>query len=420
LNNFIYALTNQGVVQISDTGVQIISGAIENLINPILDNADAMQMTRAYSSEVDRTYYLSTFGPNGVAVVYAYNYLTQSWTTSDETFADGAATSEGRRFQVDTSYRNLYAESRQFLPSDYSKNWEPCFLFSGQIASGTTDGANVASVTTVAPHGLIAGNTFTVALYLSQAVNRNTASPTSTVVCTVLTAPTPTTLTFSSAGIQSAPGAGNIVLALTSPDAKSMVVATTLAAQAPAALDTVFSASVPHVVVDSAVAPSLAASYSTVNSNLDPVTFSWNLTQVNLRQNAAAIIADQGKVERAIASTVLFAPIDQSQADKLKQYSTAQVHFRNEKSCSDMGISFRNDFVNVSPITNWRSEVTGGATASREYLTSKQKVLRTYVPLDASVGTWIQPEISHAIACEPWEVQLVSVQVETETDVTTR
>lgn len=420
LNNFIMALTNQGVVQISDTGVQIISGAIENLLTPILDDEAIMAVTRAYSSEVDRSYYLSTYSPSGVAVVYAYNYFTQTWTTSTETFADGVTKANGRRFQVDPSYRVLLAESRQFLPSDYSNRWEPCFLFSGQIASGTTDGANVASVTTLAAHGLKAGDNITVALYLSQAVNRNAASPITTVTCAVLTAPTPTTLTINVTNMQAAPGIGAIIMAFSSPNAYSMVVGTTLAAQAPVALDTVFSSLVPHVIVDSVNPTQLSASYSTINDNLQPVTFSWKLTQVTLRQTATCAIASQGKVERAIPSDVIFCPIDQSQADKLKQYSTSQVHFRNEKSCSEMGIRFRNDFTNATSLTTWKSQIFGGATSTREYLTSKEKVLRTYVPLDASVGTWIQPEITHAIACEPWEVQLVSVQVETETDVTTR
>lgn len=420
LNNFIMALTNQGVVQISDTGVQIISNPIENLIVPILDNSTIMSLTRAYASEVDRTYYLSTYTPDGYAVVHAYNYLTQTWTTTTETFADGVSTLNGRRFQLDPSYRVLFAESRQFLPSDYSQNWEPAFLFSGQIASGTTDGANVASVTTLAAHGLIAGDIVTVALYLSQAVNRGTASPITTVVRTVLTTPTPTTLTFNTTGIQTAPGAGAIVVAFSSKNAYDMVVATTLAAEAPAPLDTVFSALVPHVVVDSVLPTQLTATYTTLNSLAALVTFTWKLTQVTLRQAGTCAIASQGKVERAIESDVIFSPIDQSQADKLKQYSTSQVHFRNEKSCSQMDIAFRNDYTNASFTVTWKSQVFAGSTNKRELLTSKEKVLRTYVPLDVSVGTWIQPQIGHAIACEPWEVQLVSVQVETETDITTR
>jgi hypothetical protein len=217
-------------------------------------------------------------------------------------------------------------------------------------------------------------------------------------------------MTLDTTNIQAA-GAGACVLVISSTNATHMVVGTDASAQVPVALDAVFSASCPHVLVDSVLSAPVAATYS---------TFTWYVSTVVLRQSATVAIADQGKVERAIASDIQFSPIDQSAENVLKQYSTAQVHFRNEKSCSEMNIAFRNDFTNGTASTNWKSEVFGGATATREYLTSKSKVLRTYVPLDASVGTFVQPTMTHAISCEPWEVQAVSIQVETETDVTTR
>lgn len=416
LNNFIYGLSNQGVVQISDTGVQIISNPIENLLTPILDSSSIMSLTNAYSSEVDRTYYLSTYTFDGGNVVYAYNYLTQTWTTSSDAFVDGATTLKGRRFQLGTTRRTLYAEARQFLPSDYSQRWSPCFLFSGQIASGTTDNANLASVTSVAPHGLVAGDTFRVSVYLSQAVNRNVASPNTAVTCTVLTAPTPTTMTFSTAAIQSVAGLGVIVIAFASANNKSMVVATASAGDAPTNDDTIFSLSAAHILVES-LTGQLAATYSVVPF---VKVFTWTLSQVLLKQSAAVSTPEQGKVEHSIRSSVRFAPIDQSEVTKLKQYSTAQVHFRNDKSCSSLFIRFGNDSVKNSAGVIWVSEIYAGASSARELLSANAKVLRTYVPLDASVGTWIQADFVHQISCEPLEVQSVGVLVETETEITTR
>jgi hypothetical protein len=150
-----------------------------------------------------------------------------------------------------------------------------------------------------------------------------------------------------------------------------------------------------------------------------PDAATWYLQQVTLR-DAIAVLSSQGTIWRRIVSDVVMSPLDQSSEDTLKQYSTSQVHFRNDKSCSRMKIGFSNDFTNATSQTTWIAPGFTGPTSTRKYISGRQNVLRTYVPLDCSVGTWIQPRLNHEVACEPWEVQIVSVQVESETDVTTR
>jgi hypothetical protein len=90
LNNQIMAFTTQGVVQISDSGVGIISRSIEDTILKVIAPAFTNTKTLSFStsSESDRTFFLwlpestsSTFGD----VCYRYNIFTQTWTTMDRT-----------------------------------------------------------------------------------------------------------------------------------------------------------------------------------------------------------------------------------------------------------------------------------------------------------------------------------------------
>lgn len=84
LNNQIYALSTQGVVVITDSGVQVISRPIENLLlNIIRDGFNYKTICFGVSYESDRAYHL--WAPTTVNDTYAtqcfrYNTFTNSWT----------------------------------------------------------------------------------------------------------------------------------------------------------------------------------------------------------------------------------------------------------------------------------------------------------------------------------------------------
>jgi hypothetical protein len=83
LNNSVYCLTNQGVVQISENGVSIISRQIEPSLVAVLNNANIDTYTFGHAQESNRLYLLSTIAPNdnSTTITYCYNTLTQNWTT---------------------------------------------------------------------------------------------------------------------------------------------------------------------------------------------------------------------------------------------------------------------------------------------------------------------------------------------------
>lgn len=85
LNNQIYALTSQGVVTITETGVQVVSRPIESTLLSLQgqDLTTLQNETFAVSYESERKYILFVLSVNGdtsPTQAYVYNTFTNSWT----------------------------------------------------------------------------------------------------------------------------------------------------------------------------------------------------------------------------------------------------------------------------------------------------------------------------------------------------
>lgn len=98
VNNQIFALCDQGIVTISDVGVQVISRPIEDQIQALysasLTNLKKLSFGVAY--ETDRKYYLWTIASSSDSYptqAFVYNTFTQAWTTrvkdAKHAFVDG-------------------------------------------------------------------------------------------------------------------------------------------------------------------------------------------------------------------------------------------------------------------------------------------------------------------------------------------
>lgn len=92
INNQVVFLSNQGVCLVTESSVQIISRRIEDVIQPILGQANLSSQTSGVAYESERLYLLTTTDPNDTAAthVYAYNVLTQGWTAWDTLFSQAA------------------------------------------------------------------------------------------------------------------------------------------------------------------------------------------------------------------------------------------------------------------------------------------------------------------------------------------
>jgi hypothetical protein len=86
INNVALAMSNQGVVQVSESGVQVISRRIDDVIQPLVGRD--LTSTFLGGNEGDRLFYVNTSGINvgDDDVCWVYNILNQTWTESTEVF----------------------------------------------------------------------------------------------------------------------------------------------------------------------------------------------------------------------------------------------------------------------------------------------------------------------------------------------
>lgn len=86
INNMAIGLSNQGIVQITDSGVQVISRRIDDVIQPLVGKD--LSSTFLGGNEGDRLFYINTSGINegDDDVCWVYNVLNRTWTKSSEVF----------------------------------------------------------------------------------------------------------------------------------------------------------------------------------------------------------------------------------------------------------------------------------------------------------------------------------------------
>lgn len=167
LNNSVYMLSNQGVVQVTDSGVRIISRDIENDINPLLGQSNIGVATSAVGYENERLYLLATqkVGTNSAEpeIVHCYNYLTEQWTTWEREqaiFNHAAITPQDNIVQAfDTTVR---LERKDQLRTDYADDAYAVIPTIGMLSSiDHAANASIATVDTPLPHKLATGDVIT-------------------------------------------------------------------------------------------------------------------------------------------------------------------------------------------------------------------------------------------------------------------
>lgn len=127
LNNQVYFLANQGVCLATESSTQILSREkIEDVIIPIVGKSDIEVQTGAVAYESERTYKLSTIGPNlnVKAVSYIYNFVNDTWTTFDELFVQGVIGPNDTQYLI-TSSNTIKKERKTQTRVDYcGQNYE--------------------------------------------------------------------------------------------------------------------------------------------------------------------------------------------------------------------------------------------------------------------------------------------------------
>ena len=118
--NQVAALTNQGVVLVSETSVQIISRIIENVIQTIVNNGAIDFETIGVSYEIDRQYLITTLAPDGQTKVnYCYNVMTDAWTTWTWTFRSASIGPDNIMYMVESNQGKILRERKNNNKIDY-------------------------------------------------------------------------------------------------------------------------------------------------------------------------------------------------------------------------------------------------------------------------------------------------------------
>jgi len=115
LNNAVYFLANEGVCSATDSSVQVISRTIENVIEPTATKTSIAANTSGIGYDSNRTYRLSTIGPNDTTrtVAWFYNYINDTWTESDFLFKGGVIGANDTLYTVASDGRLLKERKNQ-------------------------------------------------------------------------------------------------------------------------------------------------------------------------------------------------------------------------------------------------------------------------------------------------------------------
>lgn len=520
LNNSVYCLTNQGVVQITDSAVRIISRDIEPYFTSINGFSTLDAATAAFAYEAERLYVISTLSPNTNSsvpgVTYCYNYLTDSWSTWTEIFTQGLVSAVDGKIMLTTTAGNVLRKERKDQTKIDFTGQEYCVSVDiAVITTATTvSGSNAVTLTFLDDHNYSVGGVVTTAkanLPLATAFSGGASDVQGLNV--VLSVPTTTSLTFAavtnatgtvtngtlliqhgisevSLSATTVSGTSGVAVAysgalgtlvtlgqIVKVDALSAGLAAAFASSASlvgsrsasAVSAGAFTLTAAALATSSVSAQGITITDKTQDRTLVTVTLptglvpqigdalisGTNIYKINsvLKFSATQYVISLEDpflqistalvfLHSAYNSKVKFAPIHGGNVGKLKGFPEFQATFKQGSSCSQVSLSFGGDGTYPSGRMLWNKNVAtgltavslggwgelpwgtfpwgGGTTIDREFGTTPAVTLRVYVPLQAAMGTFIQPVLEHKVAGESFDLQSITILIQSIGDRTSR
>jgi hypothetical protein len=126
VNNQIFCLADQGIVNISDIGVQVISRPIENQILGLIseDFSKLKKLSYGIAYETDRKYILNTItlaADDYTTQSFVYNTFTQAWTKWIKNSYHGFNnTDDDKLYLCDTTTKHILQERKSLDYTDYA------------------------------------------------------------------------------------------------------------------------------------------------------------------------------------------------------------------------------------------------------------------------------------------------------------
>lgn len=129
LANQVFMLSNQGIVAISDTGVQVVSREIEPEITPLIAYSNLASNTYGVAYESERSYLLSTVSSTAdtePTQIFVFNAFTRAWTRWTFGFTSGVVENDADKFYFSKGVNaKVYRERKDFSDSDYADPEKP-------------------------------------------------------------------------------------------------------------------------------------------------------------------------------------------------------------------------------------------------------------------------------------------------------
>lgn len=139
LANQVFMLSNQGVVSITDGGVQVTSREIEPSIIPLLSVSGIADKTYGCAYQSERSYFLSTVASSAdtsPTQIFVYNTFTRSWTRWTFGFTSAIVEDAADRLYLTKADQDaVYRERKDFTTDDYA---DPESAITITALSGTT------------------------------------------------------------------------------------------------------------------------------------------------------------------------------------------------------------------------------------------------------------------------------------------
>lgn len=147
INNAVMAISNQGLVQVTEKSVQIISRRMDDVIQPRLGNTAILQLSLGFGFETQRTYYLSFTQDDDTidfpATTWLYNVLNNTWTQTDLLFKNMVIGPSGVGYGISPdSAAVIYRQRTTQTLVDYSREFRTA---TAQAASDSMSAAIVVS-----------------------------------------------------------------------------------------------------------------------------------------------------------------------------------------------------------------------------------------------------------------------------------
>jgi hypothetical protein len=139
LANQVFMLSNQGIVIISETGVQVISREIEPILTPLLQASNLASYTYGVGYESERSYFLSTIGSTSDTAptqTLVYNIFTKTWVKHTYAFnASIVEPSADKHYFSKPSSPKIFVERKDFADTDFA---DPEVTITVSTISGST------------------------------------------------------------------------------------------------------------------------------------------------------------------------------------------------------------------------------------------------------------------------------------------